>query len=638
MRVKTSLLRQPPAGLALLLTLLVPERMLAEPVASPNYPLLPATEVCPRDHQLTQLTGDRSWLPSEIWAWERLCVGSVADFASASNRPASCPPQAPDGQHSRITNRFLQAVLNFHPLVIVTPLQGVQIKCAYFGERIDISETHTDHPLYIEESTFSEGLEAINFRSSTDLSFDGSLFLGSLIMDRARVEGTVYINNTRFDLRSVTQRTCHSTAAPCAIQAIGAAVGKDLSLTNAISDGNVNVGGVNVGGDFKLFGGRFGKIDAMGSRIGGDIHTCGDISGCRDVTTLEYLSVAGSQISGSILLNSTSFTGGGYEGTKDISLNMTKTSVGNELQLRYASLNMGLGGNALNVGGDTRTRDARFGNVTLVGSCFQGSLDFSGSTFDGALNLSNGKVRNSLIFQYPTADGIPANWTGSDGALVLTNATVGSLQDWGGAKENRYIYKDLKGRLNINNFSYGQFGLIDPSVASSQQDILPLNATERIEQWLAMQKGYESSPQPQPFNQLAKTFANLGLIDDARTVEIASRNQMLTASQTPWTQKVLLFLQWIFIAYGYNPWISLAWLALLVVTGAIMANKTRKGREFPLSNKLWLSLDLALPIITLDDAHDKMDLSGARAYFYIHRLFGFLLASFLVAGISGLTK
>jgi hypothetical protein len=46
-----------------------------------------------------------------------------------------------------------------------------------------------------------------------------------------------------------------------------------------------------------------------------------------------------------------------------------------------------------------------------------------------------------------------------------------------------------------------------------------------------------------------------------------------------------------------------------------------------------------LPIIKLRDAHYKIDLVGLpRYYFYGHKVAGYVLASFLIAGLSGLTK
>ena len=51
------------------------------------------------------------------------------------------------------------------------------------------------------------------------------------------------------------------------------------------------------------------------------------------------------------------------------------------------------------------------------------------------------------------------------------------------------------------------------------------------------------------------------------------------------------------------------------------------------------SLDLLLPVIKLRERHYDVDLTGrTRYYFYFHQMMGYLLVSFLIAGLSGLTK
>jgi hypothetical protein len=54
------------------------------------------------------------------------------------------------------------------------------------------------------------------------------------------------------------------------------------------------------------------------------------------------------------------------------------------------------------------------------------------------------------------------------------------------------------------------------------------------------------------------------------------------------------------------------------------------------------SVDMLLPIIKLRECHYDIDFEGqfrpARYYFYFHKFMGYVLASFLVAGLSGLTK
>jgi hypothetical protein len=51
------------------------------------------------------------------------------------------------------------------------------------------------------------------------------------------------------------------------------------------------------------------------------------------------------------------------------------------------------------------------------------------------------------------------------------------------------------------------------------------------------------------------------------------------------------------------------------------------------------SLDMLLPIIRLNESHYDIILKGfAKYYFYGHIILGYVLASFLIAGLSGITK
>ena len=58
-----------------------------------------------------------------------------------------------------------------------------------------------------------------------------------------------------------------------------------------------------------------------------------------------------------------------------------------------------------------------------------------------------------------------------------------------------------------------------------------------------------------------------------------------------------------------------------------------------LGAKLFYSLDMLLPIVQLETYHADIVLSGiAKYYFYFQKLMGWVLASFIIAGLSGLTK
>jgi hypothetical protein len=83
----------------------------------------------------------------------------------------------------------------------------------------------------------------------------------------------------------------------------------------------------------------------------------------------------------------------------------------------------------------------------------------------------------------------------------------------------------------------------------------------------------------------------------------------------------------------------LGWTIGLVILGAIVLRISGEGPKHGLPVGLSYSFDMLLPVIKLRDAHYQIDLVGwPRYYFYAHKIAGFVLASFLVAGISGLTK
>jgi hypothetical protein len=101
---------------------------------------------------------------------------------------------------------------------------------------------------------------------------------------------------------------------------------------------------------------------------------------------------------------------------------------------------------------------------------------------------------------------------------------------------------------------------------------------------------------------------------------------------------VLLSLEGL-IGFGYYPLRALIWVAVFIVLGVVVLRVTGEGPRNAMPLGISYSFDLLLPIIRLRDSHYEIDLKGpARYYFYVHKIMGYLLASFLIAGVSGLTK
>ena len=606
-------------------------------------PVLPGTVTCPETQRLSTLTGRTDWTDAEIWAWDQICVGKTASFKAwrpaQGSPPTVCPPpRHADSALPIVTSRFIQSVLAYEPPFVTSHSAGGPTRLRSIEETLDLSEHRTKHRLWLDRSRFLKGVEAINFRTLSELSFDGSHFHDSVVLDRSSIGGTLWINNASFFIPD-NSTFCQSTPAPCAIQVLAARVGSDFSLTNSKFDGHLNAGGINVAADLHLRRGNYGVVYLNGAYIGGDINTCVDAYDCAEGVELKHLGMDGATIGGSAILNGSVFRGGGFGTDKDVSLDLRAARIGNQLELQNVTLAKNLTGMSVEVEGDALIRGNNvFQNVNFVGARFSGSLDLRGSRFRGPVNLSNAQVRKTLIFHTPSSPYAPPHWQETS-SLSLQNAEVNSLQDWG-ASDNRFIYDTLKGKLDLRNFSYKQFGLIDPArVDSSAIEVTErLTGEERVNRWLALQRHYGKRPLPQPFEQLAWALQRSGYVGEAREVRIASRDQTLQAEATGYSEAALLFAQKIIIGYGYNTWIALIWLALLVLLGTLVGLFGKGLKTVGFAGRAWYSLDAAIPLLELDERHKHFDIEGARAYFYSHRIAGFVLASFLLAGLSGLTK
>jgi hypothetical protein len=79
-------------------------------------------------------------------------------------------------------------------------------------------------------------------------------------------------------------------------------------------------------------------------------------------------------------------------------------------------------------------------------------------------------------------------------------------------------------------------------------------------------------------------------------------------------------------------------VAGVTLLGALVAASIAK-LSANLSEMLLLSFDLLLPIVELDARHYEFVFEGwQRYYFYAHKLMGYVLVSFVIAGLSGITK
>lgn len=158
-----------------------------------------------------------------------------------------------------------------------------------------------------------------------------------------------------------------------------------------------------------------------------------------------------------------------------------------------------------------------------------------------------------------------------------------------------------------------------------------------FDDWLSKQSPYT----PTPYQQLATFLRNEGRPDAADEVLYASREReraYSSGSRYIW----LTAFKWL-IGYQYHVEWTLTWVVGFLIAGTLALWLSGEGhrisRHYNMPYGVAYSFDLLLPIIRLREKHYKIDLHGwVRYYFYVHRIMGYVLASFLIAELSGLIK
>jgi hypothetical protein len=207
---------------------------------------------------------------------------------------------------------------------------------------------------------------------------------------------------------------------------------------------------------------------------------------------------------------------------------------------------------SLEAGGNVSLRLATIsGTVRLSGAAIEGDLDCRGATLSAstgdALDLGRAQVQGGFLLR----DGASVT-----GVLDLTGAGIGTLHDdypaWPGP-----------GDLLLNRCIYGAF--IDG----------PVDARGRID-WLSRQTPgrWKEDFWPQPYEQLASVFREMGHEEDARRV-LMEKERLQRAARRARTRRPL----WRFalaakdavlgvtLGYGRQPLLAFVWLFLFWLVG-----------------------------------------------------------------------
>jgi len=554
-----------------------------------------------------------------------------------------------------------------------------------FESEVCLIAVRTPHWFSLEGSALHGTVDMTDMHVESHLSIAGVTVTGTLNMNTLHVGGNLLMRD-------------HATLAD--VDLIGAHIEGYLDLTAATVAGTLTMNSLYVGKDCRMSqGATFAAVDLTGAQIERDLDlTAATVAGMltmnnlhvgqglfmRQEATFAAVDLIGAQIEGQLDLTAATVAGtltmnnlhvgqGLFmrQGATFAAVDLTGAHIEGQLDLTAATVAGTLTMNNLHVGQGLFMRNGVFAagkpemTIELYFATIDGILELSGASLP-SLNLAGTRIGGDLRFAIQS----PATWE-RNAQLHLYNTEVVGMQD---------VPQSSPTILRLEGFTYGRLAALTTATALTRKDQKRL--LDVLTQWLERQQRYS----PQPYEQLASVVQKAGY--KRMGLDILYRSKRRERRQTaPGLAKAGLWLSQVFIGYGYhNFWVLWSVIGFCLLGCAVLylsgdadklsrpsdvspasVNTTLRMRlealllpdhEWPwwpidatppvrLEPRLLpydifpFSVSMLLPIIKLNKKHDDIVQHlpwGVRYYFYFHQIVGYVLASFLVAGLAGLTK
>jgi hypothetical protein len=515
--------------------------------------------------------------------------------------------------------------------------------------------------------TVTAGSEAFNARGAevqSDLVLDGAVINGGVLLGRARVGGEVSARGAQLK----------GPAQDWALAAAGITIDQGLSLGGATLDGGFSIAGARI-----RQGIAASQITIVGSgrAIEADVVTLGGNWVMRGARVTGSIRFAGAEIEGQVAFTESVIVGSGdlairadgahirggwFMGRAKLTglLRLPAARLGNEMRLRGTTITVASGpafyANGVRIARELLL-DGGFtanGSIALDHAEIAGTLDLSDSritssvlsrkgapyqgTYDAVLEARYDAFALSLVDAKLDRLIMPRSAEGrARGIVDLSRAHVGSYEDSSAAwpptarARRKLAVKSGESRdldhLVLDGFVYDH--LQTPSGLPSAGAASRVGAARARLVWLEGQSinDLDVHFKPQAWVQLSRRLVSQGYHDDARDIAIARRRRHRKGASASRAAKIQgLFLD-VFALYGFNPWRTVVWIALFVLTFAtfwaaattgctrrdckdetvfVMALKGNFGQDdaqavanYPAFAPLAYSLDVFIPFVNL---------------------------------------
>jgi hypothetical protein len=368
----------------------------------------------------------------------------------------------------------------------------------------------------------------------------------------------------------------------------------------------MNAGQLRTTGSLELNNGAttHGEVSLAGARIGGQI----DLSGAT-------LSNPGGRALFAELLtvDHSMLCRHGFTAHGEVSI--AGARIGGRLDLREATLS-NPGGAALRADG----LNAEYGIICQNGFTVLGEVSAVHARIGGRLDLRGANLSNP---GHTALDLRAANISAlmllpgkrPDGVVDLTNTRVNAFSDDPASWPES---------LRLRGFVYD-------TLENDQVDV-----RERL-RWLTLHDGGYTS---QLYDQLAAAYRRTGQEDAVRKVGITKQWRRRTALNP--AGKLLNWLLYVTVGYGYGTWLAGAWLVGLIALGTWVFARAYPAQMIPASahhtafHPLAYTLDVLLPIVNLGQQNAWQPEGSALYWSWALTGAGWVLTTAVVAGLTGI--
>ncbi len=553
---------------------------------------------------------EKDFTPAEKFVWKQVRQGKRANFNESEgfggelNYPD--PEEAKGHDEAWPENRILRA--EFLEALLFDPEFrdqvkgfGIWIVGGWIEDDLIWSHRKISFLICFHRCRFEGKVTAIDVRFYSTLFFDGSWLKRKLNLNGVKVEDHLFMRGATLS----------------SVELVGAQIGGQLNMDSSIFRGEINLNGLKVRQGLLMSGvATFYEVDLDSANIFPQLNFIG-------ASFNRKLSLSATKIKNDAHMSKAAFN----------DIDLTGIQIGGQLDLTGAKFKGQLDASNLSVGINLMLRDITIqtnssfkfslaqigGNLGLGSKSSQGnelpSIDLSGSTIKGELDL--GAYSNIA-------------WQGN-ATLNLRITSVGyisaRLKDWpDNLKLDGFRYEHLGGLEYHENRDPGKWAVKD------------------IKKWL----GKQGTHSPDPYRQMARVLEKQGHSEKAEEVPYAGMEETRKQVKEDSKGENLKWNYWwlsaqkIAVGYGFRKRWALLWMFGFWALGVGILCGSGQAEALKMNLGMGYSLDMLMPIMRLNALHYTKEYAlkndFVQWYFYFHQIMGYVLVTFLIAGLSGVFK